>query len=265
MPSIQVCLTPALIDQFSTTKETIFVVIDVLRATTSFCTAFDFGAEAIVPLNSIDQAMKKKEEGCLVAAERDGLKPDFADFSNSPFDYMSEVIEGKTIYYTTTNGTYAIKRAAEKGVVAIGSFRNIPALTLWLASQSKDIILVCSGWKDNICIEDTLCAGAIISNLKEQESVLAKNDDLSSSENIIHYTTYRNAAFYMEGDSALIAKTLWLSAQNDPEAFVKQAAHYLRLKKLGFEGVLGFALEIGASNAVPVLKDDRLINIVKMK
>ncbi len=246
MPSIQVCLTPALIDQINTTRESVFVVIDILRATTSFCTAFDFGAEAIVPLDSIELAMQKKKEGKLVAAERDGLKPVFADLSNSPFDYMVDSIKGKSIYYTTTNGTYAIKRAAEKGIVAIGSFRNIPALAEWLVSQSKDIVLVCSGWKDNICLEDTLCAGAIISQL-------TKSTSISGPE------------FLTEGDSALISFNLWEHAKGNLHAIVMQAAHYLRLKKLGLEGVLGYALDIGTSYAVPVLEDGRLIDITKLK
>ena len=237
MHAIEVCLSPALIHLCG--NDRIMVVIDVLRATTSFCTAFDYGVSAIVPIQSIELAKKLKGEGKLIAAERDGLKPDFADFSNSPFDYMNDSVRDKTIYYTTTNGTYAIQKASEKGTVAIGSFLNIPALTDWLSQQNKDITFVCSGWKKNFCIEDTLCAGAFI----EQLCI--------------------NHNFKIEGDAAEMAHMLWINAKGNLSEAVKKAAHFIRLQKLGLAGVLDYALKIGESNSVPVLRNDRLIDVSK--
>lgn len=213
--------------------------MDVLRATTSFCTAFDYGVKAIVPLDSIDLAKKFKDQGYPVAAERDGLKPDFADFSNSAFDFMVPGLKGKTIYYTTTNGTAAISLALQSGQVAIGSFINVPAISGWLIEQQQNVVLLCAGWKNTFCIEDTLCAAAIA------ETLLA------------------DTRFITRDDSTLAALTLWQSCNRSPEALIKQSSHYGRLVRLGYEKVLPYSLQIGISKAIPVMENDIIINLAK--
>ena len=102
--SVEVCLTPALFNRFEN-KEAIVVIIDVLRASSAICTAFSNGALKIIPVAEIDVAREYKNKGYLVAAERDGFVLDFADFGNSPFNFTREKVEGKTIVYSTTNGT----------------------------------------------------------------------------------------------------------------------------------------------------------------
>ncbi|HLN54073.1 MAG TPA: 2-phosphosulfolactate phosphatase [Lentimicrobium sp.] len=241
MPKFEVCFSPVLFSLIEVNEPTIIVVIDVLRATTSFCTAFDFGVEAIVPLDSIEKAIEYKNNGFIVAAERDGLKPDFADLSNSAFDFMNTELTGKTIYYTTTNGTKAIKLGENKGTVAIGSFLNLPALANWLTEQGKNVIVLCAGWKDNYCIEDTLCAGALA--------------DLVISQ----------GKFLIESDAALASLLLWNSNSKDPETLITRSAHYLRLKQLGFENVLKYSLQIGKSHTVPVLIEGKLLDLNKSK
>lgn len=237
MPAVEVCFSPALFPFLPASGKVITVVIDILRATTSFCTAFDYGVEKIIPLDSVEAALEFKKQGQLVAAERDGLKPDFADFSNSAFDYMNDSVIGKTIYYTTTNGTEAIKLAKSRGDVAIASFLNSSAMVKWLTGQEKDVILLCSGWRNNYCIEDTLCAGLIAKSLLETD------------------------AFRPSGDSTLSAIMLWESCNNNPEPLIKKSAHYQRLEKLGYENVLGYSLQTGRSSAIPVLVGDALINL----
>lgn len=237
MASVEVCLSPALYPFIQRSGEAITVVIDILRATTSFCTAFDYGAKKIVPLDSLQAAFDYKMQGKLVAAERDGLKPEFADFSNSAFDYMTDIVAGKTIYYTTTNGTHAIQVASGHGKIAIASFLNVPAITQWLKEQNEDIILLCSGWKNNYCVEDTLCAGLIAKSLMQDE------------------------VFTPSGDSTITAIILWDSCNGDPEPLIRQSSHYQRLKKLGYDNVLKYSLEIGRSLSVPVLHGDGIINL----
>lgn len=237
MPKVEVSFTPTLFNLISVTEPTVIVVIDILRATTSFCTAFDYGVEAIIPLDSIEEAIEYKRQGFPVAAERDGLKPDFADYSNSAFDFMDKSIAGKSIYYTTTNGTKAIKLGEKKGLVAIGSFLNLPALAKWLITKGDDVIILCAGWKDNYSIEDTLCAGSLVELLIKDEY------------------------FKMDGDSTLTSLILWKTNSHNPAALIMQSAHYQRLKKLGFENILNYSLQIGKSNALPVLKNGRLTDL----
>lgn len=237
MPSFEVCFSPALYPFLEKGDDTITVVIDVLRATTSFCTAFDFGVNAIIPLDSLENAQYHKELGHLVAAERDGIKPEFADFSNSAFDFMRDDIAGKEIYYTTTNGTRAIDLASRSGRVAIASFLNIPAITQWLISQNAHVILLCAGWKNNYCIEDTLCAGAIAKELA--------ND----------------SRFQLTGDSTQTSITLWDACNGNPESMIRESTHFNRLKKLGFDNVLNYSLEIGRSSSVPVMLGKSIVNL----
>lgn len=239
MATVEVCFSPALYQFLPVTANRLTVVIDILRATTSFCTAFDYGVEKIIPLNSLEQALEFKHKGNLVAAERDGLKPEFADFSNSAFDYMTDSIRGKTIYYTTTNGTEAISIARTNGKVAIASFLNYLAMAEWLKTRDEDILLLCAGWKNNYCIEDTLCAGAIAELL------------------------VMDSRYTLTGDSADSALILWQGCQGNPEPLIKKASHYKRLLKLGFADVVKYSLESGKSRSIPVLFNDGLIDLAK--
>ncbi|MEZ5001360.1 MAG: 2-phosphosulfolactate phosphatase, partial [Bacteroidales bacterium] len=128
---LEVCLSPLLYEQYRN-PESITVVVDVLRATSAICAALDNGAEALIPVATVDEARSYKTRGYLVAAERDGYILDFADFGNSPFNFKREVIEGKEIVYSTTNGTMTVELAGSSHMVVIGSFLNITALSQWL-------------------------------------------------------------------------------------------------------------------------------------
>ena len=106
---IEVCFSPAVF-QYYKDSNAIAVVIDTLRASSAICNAFQNGVEKLIPVKTIDEARKYKKKGFIVAAERDGYVLDFADFGNSPFNFTEERVKGKTIVYSTTNGTQAIKK-----------------------------------------------------------------------------------------------------------------------------------------------------------
>jgi 2-phosphosulfolactate phosphatase len=223
------------------TTDAITVVIDVLRATTCFCTAFNYGVKAIVPVDSIENARKHKDDNHLVAAEVDGLKPDFADFGNSVIEFMDEKLAGKTIYYTTTNGTKAINLAAEYGTVAIGSFLNLNSISNWLISQNKNVVLLCAGWKNTYCIEDSLCAGAIAMKV------------------------LKNPNFESIGDSTITATDMWNLWDLNPADLIRKSSHFQRLKALGFGNILKYSLHIDRTKCIPVLIDHQIIDIANNK
>ena len=104
---VEVCFTPALLPLYDITKS-IVVVIDIFRATSSICYGFHNGAEAIIPVATVEECLSYQNQNFLLAAERDGQVVEGFDFGNSPFSYTKEKIEGKTIVLTTTNGTHAI-------------------------------------------------------------------------------------------------------------------------------------------------------------
>jgi 2-phosphosulfolactate phosphatase len=226
--NLEVCLTPAIFNRFEN-KEAIVVVIDVLRASSAICTAFSNGAAELIPVAEINEAKKYKEKGYLVAAERDGYVLDFADFGNSPFNFTREKVEGKTIVYSTTNGTRIIDLASSARLTVIGTFNNISAISEWLLKQGHDVILFCAGWKDKINLEDTLCAGAIAGRLLESSS----------------FTTIC--------DSVHIATDLWKVAATDPLSYIEKAAQRSRLREKGLDDCIEYCMTPDLNNNIPVM------------
>jgi len=114
---VEVCFSPKLFPEILIKENFIVVLVDILRATTTICTAFENGVQAIIPVATIEEAKQLKEQGFLVASEQDGMKLDFADFGNSSFSFTRERVEGKTLVYCTTNGTQALEMAkhSERG------------------------------------------------------------------------------------------------------------------------------------------------------
>ena len=172
-PILEVILTPV---EFPTLAErdlsgAVCVVFDILRATTTIITALAAGAEAVVPVAEIEEALAYREQfpGVLLGGERDGFRIradrtggiDF-DLGNSPREYTSERVQGKTIVMTTTNGTRALRACRKAKAVLIGSFLNLRATYLWLQEQRPEhLILVCAGTFDQPALEDILAAGAL--------------------------------------------------------------------------------------------------------
>ncbi len=216
-------------------RDSIVVIIDILRASSAICTAFANGATSIIPVADITEAKDYKSKGYLVAAERDGFVLDFADFGNSPFNFTKEKVEGKTIVYSTTNGTGIINMAASSYTTVIGSFLNISAVVKWLMEQEKDVMLFCAGWKNRFNIEDTICAGAIAERL------------LSGDQ----YSTIC--------DSTLAAMDLWSIAKTDLPAYIDKVAQRTRLRDKGLDDCIQFCITSDFTGKIPVIKDGILV------
>jgi 2-phosphosulfolactate phosphatase len=230
---IEVCFSPAVYHRYHN-QETVVVVVDILRATTAICTAFMNGAHQIIPVANIEEARRYKDQGYLVAAERDGFVLDFADFGNSPFNFTRERVENKQIIYSTTNGTKSIQLAQDCHKVLIGAFINIDAVVHLLTNQNRNVVVFCAGWKDKFNLEDTLFAGALCQKLLQ------------------------TGRFYTNCDSAYAALDLWSLASSDIILYIDKAAQRQRLKKNGLDDVLDFCFSTGLTNIVPVLKEHSL-------
>ena len=232
---LHVCLTPALIPLFKV-EDYIVVVIDIFRATTSICYGIDNGAEAIIPVSQVEECLAYQEihPEYLLAAERNGEVVDGFDFGNSPFSYTKEKVNGKTIVLTTTNGTHALHLSRGAKRVIIGSFLNITSVCNWLKDQHENVLLVCSGWKNNFNLEDTLFAGAVTEQLKGKFRI---------------------------DDAAIAANDLFQIAKNDLSGYLAKTSHSERLKKLGIEKDIAFCLNVDTTTAIPVLDGERLIKL----
>jgi 2-phosphosulfolactate phosphatase len=234
--SVEVCFSPTLFRDVLTTGDFSVVLVDILRATTTICTAVANGVEAIIPVATHAEARRLKSQGFLVASEKDGVQLDFADFGNSAFSFTRETIGGKTLVYCTTNGTRALEMAKSASSIVIGAFINISAVTEWLADQQKNVVILCSGWKNKFCIEDTLFAGALTRRLLD------------------------TGLFRSDCDSASSSMDLWSLAEGDVLGYIEKAAQRHRLKKLGLDDVIPYSFECDRVNVVPVF-DGRLIRL----
>ncbi|WP_289054749.1 2-phosphosulfolactate phosphatase [Carboxylicivirga marina] len=154
------------------------VVIDVLRATSVMVSALNNGAKGIIPVLSPDDAFDiKKENGTdvILGGERHAEPIEGFDYGNSPLSYNKEVIAGKLLVMTTTNGTLAINNSLSAKELLIASFANDKAIVNEIKNH-KDVALVCSGNNGLYTLEDALCAGRIIHLLQEQSVELELTD-----------------------------------------------------------------------------------------
>ncbi len=233
--NLEVCLTPALL-HLHDFSESIVVVIDIFRATSSICYGIENGAEAIIPVASIEACESYRHSDFLLAAERNGEVVEGFDFGNSPFSYVKGKVAGKTIVLTTTNGTHAINMSRGASKIVIGSFLNLAALCDWLKMQPNDILLLCSGWKDKVNLEDTLFAGGVVHYLREEN--------------------------YALDDAGIASEDLYIMAKDDLNSYLKKTSHSERLKKLGIEEDIKFCLNLNITKEIPVLDGERLIKMV---
>ncbi len=233
---IEVCFSPALYPYYENT-EAVVVVVDILRASSAICTAFMNGVSKIIPVGTLEKAKAMKDKGYLVAAERDGIVRDFADFGNSPFNFTPERVKGKEIVYSTTNGTQAIHLASSGYEVIIGSFLNITAVSNHIVSRNRDVLILCAGWKNRFSLEDSFFAGALIDKI------------------------LKNKTFYTICDSSLAALDLWSIGSNDSLGYIEKAAQRHRLKKNNLDDVLGYCHTHDLTAIIPVLERDYLIEL----
>ena len=237
-PSLYTCLSPALLHLFDVSNS-IVVIIDVLRATSTIATALHNGAAAIIPIDNVAECIRLGTElDAITAGERDGQVAEGLQYGNSPFEYPSEFIGGKTLVLTTTNGTKLLHMALANGATDIitGSFPNITAVCNHLLKENKNVILACAAWKDKVNIEDTLFAGAVVNRLKEN--------------------------FTLQCDSSQMAESLYLTAQPDLYAFMKErnATHYHRLTKYHLEKDIRYCLTNDGAHSLPVYVNGKLVN-----
>jgi 2-phosphosulfolactate phosphatase len=231
---LETCFSPALYEADSH-HDSIVVILDILRASSAICTAFANGARSIIPVSEVEEAKDYKSRGYLVAAERDGFVLDFADFGNSPFNFTKEQVDGKTIVYSTTNGTGLINLTLSAHMTVIGSFLNIGALTRWLIDQNKDVLLLCAGWKNRFNIEDTVCAGAI-------------------AEKLMNSNNFRTIC-----DSTHAAIDLWTLAEPDLPGYINKAAQRSRLRDKNLDDCIVFCLTPDFTDKIPMMRDGVLV------
>ena len=176
---LNVFLSPVIVDELYFTGKTT-VVIDVLRATSTIVTAINNGAKEVVPMASVEFAVKVSGGmfggQILLGGERNTKKIEGFALGNSPFEYSRDIVEGKTIVFYTTNGTRSIAKAKYSENLYTCSFLNIGAIAKHLITLNTDVEIVCSGRNNYFSIEDSVCAGMLISKISKVKEDSFLND-----------------------------------------------------------------------------------------
>ena len=216
----------------------VWLVIDVLRATTVIVRWFELGGRELYPTDTPDAARRLahdlEQEGRkpLLMGEENAIAPQGFDLGNSPLDLTKELAEVRACaVMATTNGTKALLRAAETGVpVFAACIRNASSALGCALSRGSRIGLLCSGRKGRPSWDDTLCAGLLLSLLQRQHPGLRL------------------------ADSARLALLTWQSSR-DLRASLSGADHAVFLDRVGYGADIAFACIPNATEAVPELHE----------
>ncbi|MCL4547465.1 MAG: 2-phosphosulfolactate phosphatase [Bacteroidetes bacterium] len=156
------------------------VVIDVLRATTVIVTALQNGAREIIPVSTVDFAMKVSGNAfggqTILGGERNTKKVEGFNLGNSPLEYTPATVAGKSIILYTTNGSKSIVKAKFSENLFVCSFNNLPAIANHLVKLDKDLEIICAGNNAGFNLEDAVCAGRLIGEMKELSADIEVGD-----------------------------------------------------------------------------------------
>lgn len=236
-PTLFTCVSPALLHLYDL-RNSVVVIIDVFRATSTIAAALNNGAKCVIPVDTVAKAteVSKRVRG-IAAGERDGKLAEGLTHGNSPLEYSEDFIKDKILVLTTTNGTRLLQMALDNNAddIITGAFCNLSAVCDYMLKQNKNVVLACAGWKDRFNLEDTVFAGAVISRVKEH--------------------------FIIHCDSSLTAETLYNQHKNNLLLFAENFTHYHRLvDRFGYIEDIEFCLTEDNANVLSLYKDGKLVN-----
>ncbi|MBY0449781.1 MAG: 2-phosphosulfolactate phosphatase [Cyanobacteria bacterium] len=178
--TIDVLFTPLEVDAYlahgqqdRAASRKLFIVLDILRASTTILTALDIGAWGVYPVESIDEALSLRQQNpeWLLAGEVEGIKPEGFDFGNSPVEietHRGELLR-KRLILATSNGTRLIRKLAPTLAVNdrlyVGALTNLETLAHQIkddlsdVQQNTNIIFCCAARQGRASLEDTFVAG----------------------------------------------------------------------------------------------------------
>jgi 2-phosphosulfolactate phosphatase len=214
------------------------IVLDVVRASTTIVAALAGGARAVVPVGTpeVARAFRATSDGgpVLIGGERGGAPPPGFDHGNSPAEYTPDRVRGRTVVFTTTNGTRALLAVAGARRIAVAGFVNATSVVRWALADPGDMLLVCAGERGRFCLEDAVGAGLLVARLA--------------------------AAGHTLTDAARAARILWERYRHDLEAMLTDAAWAQALVGQGRGADLPLCVALDVYDAVPVLCDGVLVD-----
>lgn len=237
---LDVYLTPGEIPPGALTGCTV-AVIDVLRASTSIAAALANGARAVIPFaetaDVVDRARQLERGTVLLAGERRMLPIPGFDLGNSPGAFAADVVAGRTILITTTNGTSALVAAHGAADVIVAAYVNAGPVTAYLRAAlrgGRDVAIVCAGRERHFALEDAACAGLLVRGALRRNASLAVNDAAHAA--------------------ALLARNYG----DDLAALFRESSHGRALEAGGFADDLALCARIDAFPVIPVYAERQI-------
>jgi 2-phosphosulfolactate phosphatase len=222
----------------------VVAVIDVLRASTSIAVAIANGARAVVPFEGVDEvaehAKQFEKKDVRMAGERKMLPIAGFDLGNSPGQFTSDAVNGKTVLMTTTNGTHAMLACQGARDTAVASYVNGSAVSALLRSALRSntpVAILCAGQDRRFALEDAGCAGHYVRLVTRRFADVALNDAAHAC--------------------ALIDRKYG----DDIQALFLDSAHGRALKDAGFDADLDICAGLDTYPVVPVYTDRQITRL----
>ena len=222
----------------------VVAVVDVLRASTSIAIALDNGARAVIPLASSEDVISRSKSlersEVRLAGERKSQQIAGFDVGNSPRDFTREVVEGKTILMTTTNGTSAILTVQGARDVVIASYVNFSAVLSMLRAALRggtDVAILCAGQEKRFALEDAACAGLYVQHITAKQTKAEIND------------------------AAQAAMLIDKKFGSNLKRLLRMSAHGASLVEAGFGDDIPVCAAVDAHPVVPVYQDRQITKL----
>ncbi|MCX7920133.1 MAG: 2-phosphosulfolactate phosphatase [bacterium] len=229
MKTIDVALLPNMVNS-QQVAGSVAVVIDVLRASSTILTALSNGAKQVIPVNEPQEAKELAKQfptgEVLLCGEREGNKIPGFDLGNSPREFVPEVVAGKTLIMSTTNGTKACHTAQNASVSVIGCFLNLTAVTHFVNQAEGNVLLITSGKEGRFSLEDVVCAGAFVDKLN------AGNE-------------------FAITDAARVSQILYTIYKSNLRQMFNTCEHGQYLASLGYQADLDYCAQVDTLTLVP--------------
>jgi 2-phosphosulfolactate phosphatase len=191
--NITVHFSPNHLDELQL-RDKVVVVIDVLRASTTITYAMRAGAREVIPVATVEQAMKivgnLHSTSTILCGERGGKRIEGFKLGNSPAEYTEEAVQGKALILTTTNGAVALTKAKHARVCYVASFVNLSAIVEAIREtpnvDAGDLVILCSGREEEFSLEDSTCAGMLITRLLPYFAAATLSDSSRAALSVYH-------------------------------------------------------------------------------
>lgn len=213
------------------------IVIDMFRATSVITTALSNGCREVIPFLTIEETKEYAEtlprNQYVLGGERKAVKIDGFDLSNSPLEYTREVVQGKSVLMTTTNGTRTLAKSKTAERIFIAAMINGKAVAEKLLEVNEDVVIINAGTNGNFSMDDYICSGYIINEmLKVKKNI--ELTDIAKTANMIY------------------------ESNTDIISYVKEATHYSVMKSLELDDDIEYCIKKDIVDIVPEYRGGKI-------